>query len=67
MILNHDCFRAILLYIEDKCVYEEIKNKKRMHEVSYYELINAESLSVFDDNDIHYIVSKLKKMFNIPQ
>lgn len=34
MILNHDCFRAMLLYIETHCVFEDTKRGRAMHEVT---------------------------------
>lgn len=59
MILNHDCFRAVLLYIEEKCVYEDTKFGRRMHEVSYSEICNAHSLQNYSVEDKSYIITIL--------
>lgn len=59
MVLNQDCFREIILYIEQHNVPEIIHGKQRMHEVSFHELCNAPELNHFTNEDKHYIITKL--------
>lgn len=59
MELNFNCFRKILLYVEKYCVYEDTVNGRKMHEVSLYELCNADELKEFDEETKHYTVAKL--------
>ena len=59
MTLDYNCFRKILIYIEKHCVYESTANGRRMHEVSFHEICNADELEEFDEETKHYIVSKL--------
>ena len=59
MILNEDCFRDVILYIESNCVYETVNGKKKMHEVSYNEILKTNSLIKFCEDDKRYIISKL--------
>lgn len=59
MVLNQDCFREIILYIETHNIPETIHGKRRLHEISYHEICNAEELSHFTNDDKHYIITKL--------
>lgn len=59
MVLNHDCFRAMLLYIETHCVFEDTKRGRAMHEVTFVELCRAEELNNYSSEDKYYIVSML--------
>lgn len=59
MTLDYNCFRKILLYIEEHCVYENAINGRKMHEVSFYEICNADKLKEFNEETKRYIVSKL--------
>lgn len=60
MKLNKDCIRAILIYIEDHCIYEVDKfNKKRMHIVNLHELTQSVDVSIFLEDDIKYTIVKL--------
>lgn len=59
MVLNHDCFRAVLLYIETHCVFEDTKRGRAMHEVTFVELCRAEELKDYSDEDKLYTVSML--------
>jgi len=60
MKLDKDCIRAVLLYIENHCIYEVNKfGDKRMHIVNLHELTGSKELSVFPENDIRYTIAKL--------
>lgn len=59
MVLNQECFRDIILYIQDHTEKEIINGKPRMHEVTYYEITNAPNLACYTNDDKHYIVTKL--------
>ena len=59
MVLNQECFREIIIYIEQHNIPEIIHGKQKMHEVSFYELCNASELNNFTVEDKHYIVTKL--------
>ena len=52
MVLNKDCIRDILIYIEEKCVYYEDKRFGHMlHEVTFNEICKAEELSQYSKDD----------------
>lgn len=59
MVLNIDCFRDILRYIEQHCVYEDTDRGRKMHTVSYNEICKTDMLSEYDNETKHYIISKL--------
>lgn len=53
MKLDKDCIREVLLYVEEHCVFEISKfSKKRIHNVSFYELTQASELSNFTEDNI---------------
>ena len=57
MVLDHECFRAILLYRERNCYYDT-QSEKQM-DISFYKICNAEELKIYSNDNKHYIVSKL--------
>lgn len=59
MRLNISCIRKILLYVEKHNVFETVGNKTKLHEVSYYELSNADYLKNYSTDDIWYSAIKL--------
>ena len=60
MVLNKDCIRDILIYIEEKCVYYDDKRFGHMlHEVTFNEICKAEELSQYSKDDKYYTVQKL--------
>lgn len=59
MVLNQDCFRDVILYIQFHTIKETINEKPRMHEVTYYELCNSNELDQYTNDDKHYIITKL--------
>lgn len=60
MRLNKDCIRDMLLLIEDKCIYyEHPKFGKMLHSLSFNQLCKSEELSKYNEDEIHYTVSKL--------
>lgn len=61
MKLNKDCVRDILIYIEEKSVYEEIgMGKKRLHIVSFDELCKSNSIDHGNDI-INYALEKMEE------
>lgn len=59
MVLNTDCFRDILKYIEKHCIYEDTDRGRKMHNVSYNEICKASELSEYDNETKHYTITKL--------
>lgn len=60
MILDKDCVRDTLFYIEQHCVYYDDKRLgRRLHEVSIKELSESDELSTYDYDTIHYTLEKL--------
>ncbi len=60
MKLNKDCVRAILIYIEEHCIYEEDKSgNKTMHIVNLRELLESKEISDYKEDDIRYTIVKL--------
>lgn len=60
MILNKECVRDTLLYIEEHCTYYDDKRFGHMlHEVSLKELTECEYLKQYDYDTIHYTLEKL--------
>ena len=59
MVLDYDCFRDILKYVEKYCIYEDAQKSRKMHEVTYYEICNASELSEYDDSTKKYTIAKL--------
>jgi len=60
MKLNKDCIRAVLIYIEEHCIYEEDKgDNKTMHIVNLHELLESKEISDFKEDDIRYTIVKL--------
>jgi hypothetical protein len=62
MVLNKDCFRDILKYIECHCKYENTNHGRKMHEVSFFEICNTEELSHYDDETKHYVFQNYLKI-----
>lgn len=62
MVLNKDCVRDILLYVEKHCVYYDDKRRGRtMYEIRFAELIDCEELKPYDYDTIHYALEHLFK------
>ncbi len=60
MKLNKDCVRAVLIYIEEHCIYEEDKSgNKIMHIVNLRELLESKEISSFQEDDVRYTIVKL--------
>ena len=57
MILDHECFRSILLYCERNCYYDT--QTKKQTKVSLNEIYNVEELKIYSNDNKHYVVSKL--------
>lgn len=60
MVLNKDCVRDVLIYIEKHCVYYEHERfGHSLHEVTLKELTEADELSQYVYDDIHYTLQML--------
>ena len=60
MILDKECIRDTLLYIEKHCVYYDDKRfGHRLHDVSLKELSECDDLKKYDYDTIHYTLEKL--------
>ncbi len=60
MVLNKECIRDILIYIEKYCVYyDDPKFGHRLHEVTFHELCESSELSEYNSDDKYYTVQKL--------
>lgn len=60
IVFNKDCIRAVLIYIEDHCIFETDKfGEKTMHIVGFHELTKSDELSGFHEDNIRYTIVKL--------
>lgn len=60
MVLDKECIRNTLLYIEKHCKYYDDKRFGHiLHEVSLKELTECEDLKQYDYDAIHYTLEKL--------
>lgn len=57
MKLNQDCLRAVLLYLEANCGYEEDSSKVKC--IGFRKVCNTEELQDYNHNDIIYCIEKL--------
>lgn len=62
MVLNKDCVRDTLIYIEQNCIYyDDPKFGHRPHEVTFNEICKTEELSKYSQDDKYYTIQKLLK------
>lgn len=60
MVLNKDCVRDTLIYIEQNCIYyDDPKFGHRLHEVTFNEICKTEELSKYSQDDKYYTIQKL--------